>query len=49
VAFLTRLGEGMVPTGDTILQHGDVLHVAVAVERVEECESLLASGPGAAS
>jgi trk system potassium uptake protein len=27
VAFVTRLGEGMIPTPETVLQEGDLLHV----------------------
>src|SRR5688500_8997953 len=27
VAFLTRLGEGLLPTQDTVLQEGDLVHV----------------------
>src|SRR4051812_28213797 len=40
VAFLTRFGKGMLPTGSTVLQDGDQVHVLVtddvadAVERV---------------
>ncbi len=45
VACLTRLGEATVPTGDTLLQHGDLLHVAVPSAKAEECIARLAAGP----
>ena len=33
VAFITRLGEGIVPLDRTILQEGDVLHIFVEIRR----------------
>jgi trk system potassium uptake protein TrkA len=32
VAFLTRLGEGLLPMADTVLQEGDLVHVVMRVE-----------------
>ena len=45
VAFLTRLGEGMVPTTDTALQDGDVLHVVLTHDEREAVEAAIAAGP----
>jgi trk system potassium uptake protein TrkA len=45
VAFLTRLGEGMVPTRDTALQDGDVLHVVLTHDEREAVEAAIAAGP----
>jgi trk system potassium uptake protein len=45
VAFLTRNGEGMLPGVGTVLQEGDLVHVAVAVDRVQAVEQVLAQPP----
>ncbi len=45
VAFLTRLGEGLVPTSSTILQDGDLVHVLVAADDVPRAEAALDSAP----
>ena len=47
VALLTRLGEGMVPHPDTVVQEGDLVHVSVEWERMDEVERALAAGPQA--
>jgi trk system potassium uptake protein TrkA len=47
VALLTRLGEGMLPHADTLLQEGDLLHVTVESERLEEVGAVLAHAPQA--
>jgi trk system potassium uptake protein TrkA len=47
VALLTRLGDGMVPRPDTIVQEGDLVHVSVEWERMEQVERMLAAGPQA--
>lgn len=47
LAFMTRLGEGLLPTQDTVIQDGDLLHVAMREEDVERVERLFASGPEA--
>ncbi|MFC7402211.1 potassium channel family protein [Citricoccus sp. GCM10030269] len=44
-AFVTRLGEGMVPTQDTLYQQGDILHAVMAVAAQDEAERILARGP----
>jgi trk system potassium uptake protein TrkA len=45
VACVTRFGEGMLPNGRTVIQDGDVLHVAVSKKRSRDVESIIVSGP----
>lgn len=45
VALLTRAGDGMVPHRDTLVQEGDLVHVTVRANRIEEVEQLLGSAP----
>ncbi|MEW2545393.1 TrkA family potassium uptake protein [Streptomyces sp. NPDC047002] len=45
VAFLTRLGEAMLPTSGTVLQEGDLVHVMMRTDEVEKVESAFAAGP----
>lgn len=45
VACVTRFGEGMLPDHRTIIQDGDVLHVAVPKARAHDVETILATGP----
>lgn len=45
VAYLTRFGEGVVPTAQTLLQEGDVVNLVHAVDRRDEVEALLAGAP----
>jgi trk system potassium uptake protein len=47
VAFLTRLGEGLVPRSDTVYQEGDLVHVVVRESDAPAAESVLASPPPA--
>ncbi|MEX2290191.1 MAG: TrkA family potassium uptake protein [Mycobacteriales bacterium] len=47
VALLTRLGDGMLPHAQTVLQEGDLLHVMVQGDRVEEVVAVLAAAPQA--
>ena len=47
VALLTRLGDGMLPHADTVLQEGDLLHVTVRADRVDEVATVLAAAPQA--
>ena len=32
VAFLTRYGDGLLPTGDTVVQEGDLVHVIMRID-----------------
>ena len=45
VAFLTRLGVGMIPDEHTVLQQGDLVHVMVAEEDKARVEAILANSP----
>jgi trk system potassium uptake protein len=45
VAFLTRLGEGMIPGPDTVLQEGDLLHVLSRESDIATVEQLLDQAP----
>jgi trk system potassium uptake protein TrkA len=47
VALLTRLGDGMLPHADSVLQEGDLLHVTVAADRLHEVLTVLATAPQA--
>jgi trk system potassium uptake protein TrkA len=39
VAFLTRLGEGLLPTEDTVLQDGDIVHAVMREDDADAVES----------
>ena len=45
VAFITRLGEGLIPDEHTVLQQGDLVHVMVSDSDVTRTEEILASTP----
>jgi trk system potassium uptake protein TrkA len=45
VAFITRLGEGLIPDEHTVLQQGDLIHVMVSDADVVRTEEILASSP----
>jgi trk system potassium uptake protein TrkA len=45
VAFLTRLGEGLLPAADTVLQEGDLVHVIMRESETSAVEAVLAKGP----
>lgn len=45
VAFLTRMGEGTVPSADTLYQQGDIVHAVLAVAGQDEAERILATDP----
>jgi trk system potassium uptake protein TrkA len=45
VAFLTRLGEGVLPDADTVLQDGDLVHVVIREEHLAAAEAIFAAGP----
>jgi trk system potassium uptake protein TrkA len=46
VAFITRLGEGLIPNEHTVLQEGDVVHVMVEDTNLTATEKSLAQAPG---
>jgi trk system potassium uptake protein TrkA len=45
VAFLTRLGEGLVPGPDTVYQEGDLLHMVLHEDDAPRAEAMLAAAP----
>ena len=45
VAFITRLGQAMVPNEHTVLQEGDLIHVMVANSEIKNVEATLAKSP----
>lgn len=45
VALLTRLGEGMLPGPDTVVQDGDLVHAVLTSDRMDEVSLVLAAGP----
>jgi len=45
VAFLTRLGEGVLPDAETVLQEGDLVHVVVREDQLSAAEVAFAAGP----
>ena len=46
LAFITRLGKGVVPNEHTVLQEGDLVHLLVMEEQRENVELTLAQSPG---
>ena len=47
VAFLTRLGEGLIPDESTVLQDGDLIHVMLRDEDIAKVEATLGKSPEA--
>lgn len=45
IPLLTRLGEGLVPGPDTVVQEGDLVHVVVEMSRLDEVTQALGAGP----
>lgn len=45
VAFITRLGDGLIPNEHTVLQEGDLVHVMVAESDLAVVELALAKSP----
>ena len=45
VAFITRLGEALLPDEHTVLQEGDLVHLLVNEKQVSETEKTLAKSP----
>ncbi|MEI6811514.1 MAG: TrkA family potassium uptake protein [Actinomycetes bacterium] len=49
VAFITRLGEGVIPDEHTVLQDGDLVHVMVLEKDIPSVEAALGRSPEATS
>jgi trk system potassium uptake protein TrkA len=47
LAYLTRLGDGMVPGPETVYQEGDLLHIALRREDLATAERVLDAAPPA--
>ncbi|MFC7492142.1 MULTISPECIES: potassium channel family protein [unclassified Knoellia] len=47
VAYLTRLGEGLIPTSETVHQDGDLIHFSLDRDRLSEAERILDAAPPA--
>jgi len=47
VAFLTRLGDALIPDEHTVLQDGDLVHMTIIDEKLAIAEAVLSKGPGA--
>jgi trk system potassium uptake protein len=45
VALLTRLGEGLLPGADTVVQEGDLVHAAVLAEQMDAVTAVFGDGP----
>jgi trk system potassium uptake protein TrkA len=45
VAWIDRLGEGMLPRRDTVIQEGDVLHLVMREENANRVFAALQRGP----
>lgn len=47
IAWIDRLGEGMLPTRDSVIQEGDVLHLVMREENADRVYSVFENGPEA--
>jgi trk system potassium uptake protein TrkA len=47
IAFISRLGEALIPGPGTVLQQGDVLHVMAREEDLKKISSIFATRPAA--
>jgi trk system potassium uptake protein TrkA len=45
VAYLSRLGDGMLPSVDAVLQENDVVHVMVRTDEIQAVQRILAQPP----
>jgi trk system potassium uptake protein TrkA len=45
VALLTRLGEGLLPHVDSVVQEGDLVHVCMRTDRVDVVSAVFSAGP----
>ncbi|WP_103565888.1 potassium channel family protein [Actinomadura rubteroloni] len=43
VAFLTRMGDALVPRGDTVIQDGDIVHVMARADELERINAAVAA------
>ena len=45
IAWIDRLGEGMLPTRETVIQEGDLLHLVMREENAAHAYSVISAGP----
>jgi trk system potassium uptake protein len=45
VAFITRLGEGLIPTRETVVQEGDLIHVVMMESQADHVQKAFAAPP----
>jgi trk system potassium uptake protein TrkA len=45
VAFVTRLGVGLIPKPEMALQDGDLLHLVIREDEADAVETAIAGGP----
>src|SRR3954453_6835275 len=45
IAWIDRLGEGMLPTRDTVIQEGDLLHLVMREENAAQAYKVIDPGP----
>lgn len=45
IAWIDRLGEGMLPKRDTVLQEGDLMHLVMREENADRVRAVLERGP----
>ncbi|HET7683213.1 MAG TPA: TrkA family potassium uptake protein [Marmoricola sp.] len=45
IAWIDRLGEGIIPTRDSVIQEGDILHVVLREENANHAYNVIDNGP----
>ena len=45
IAWIDRLGEGMLPARDSVIQEGDLLHVVLREENATHAYMVIERGP----
>ena len=45
IAWIDRLGEGMLPTRESVIQEGDLLHLVMREENADKVYSVIKEGP----
>jgi trk system potassium uptake protein TrkA len=45
IAWIDRLGEGMLPTRESVIQEGDLLHLVMREENAAEAYKVIDEGP----
>jgi trk system potassium uptake protein TrkA len=45
IAWIDRLGEGVLPTRDSVIQEGDLLHVVMREENAQHAYQVFSNGP----